>query len=188
MTWLFFAALAALILLPVLLKTWSRHGVRIVRHPYQKRTHLFSPDDRVFHHALKAAMGEEFEILGKIAVEDIVLTKKSAARGHARQTFNPLAGRYFDFVLCDKKNLAVMCGIVLHDKTNPTRQTEQDDPLKRICESISLPFVVFHVKADYALGEIRDKLRLAMTQEPFYLIETDGRKEPRISNLEDVDF
>jgi len=184
MTWPILAAIAALILVLTFRKLLSRHGGRILRHPYQKHSHLFSPDDRVFHHALKAAMGGDYEIFGKIRVADVVLTKKTKTR----QAFDPLAGRHFDFVLCDKKNLAVMCGILLHDKTNPARQTEQDDPLKRICESVSLPLVVFHVKADYALDEIRDKLRQAMIQEPFYLIETGGRKEPRISSLDDVKF
>lgn len=188
MTWFIFAAVAAMILLPLLLKTWSRHGARIVRNPYHKRAHLFSADDRAFHPVLKEAMGNDYEIFGKIPVADIVLAKKIAGRGHGRSSFNPLAGRYFDFVLCDKKSLAVLCAIVLYDKTNPARQAEQGDPLKRICEAVSLPLVVIHVKADYAADEVREKLRQAMTQEPFYLIESSGRKEPRISSLDNMDI
>lgn len=188
MTWLIPAAVAALIVLLVLWKGLSRHGGRIIRHPYQKHAHLFSADDRVFFQALKSAMGDEYEIFGKIRVADIVLTKKSKTQRDSRRAFNPLAGRLFDFVLCDKKTLAVVCAVQLHDKTNPARKTEQDDPLKRICESVSLPFVVFPIKADYSPEEIRDKLRQSLTQEPFYLIETDGRKEPRISSFEDVKF
>ena len=188
MNWLIVAVIAVVVLLTVLVKSFSRHGGRIVRHPYQKQTNLFSPDDRVFHRALRMAVSEDYEIFGKIRVADIVLPKKNASRNDARLAFNPIAGRHFDFVLCDKKSLAVVCAIQLHDKTNPARQTEQDDPLKSICEAISLPFVVFHIKADYPPEEIRDKLLKALTQEPFYLIETDGRKEPRISNIEDMKF
>ncbi|MBS1213081.1 MAG: uncharacterized protein H6R26_1698, partial [Proteobacteria bacterium] len=98
------------------------------------------------------------------------------------------AGRHFDFVLCDKKNLAVACAIQLTDKTDPARSPELGNPIKTVCEAVSLPFVSFHIQADYSIGEMRERLRHAMSQEPFYLVESDGRREPRISNLDDMTF
>lgn len=189
MNWLIVVVVGALLVLPILFKAFSRTSGKTARHPYQKHTALFSPDERVFYRALKEAVGEEYEIFGKIRVADIVLPKKGASRNDARLAFSPIAGQHFDFVLCDRKNLAVACAIQLHDKTNPTKQAErQDNPLKAVCETVALPFVRFAIKADYPIAEVREKLLDAVREEPFFMIETDGRKEPRISNIEDMKF
>lgn len=189
MNWLIVAVVAALIVLPILVKVFSRNGGKAAKHPYQKHTALFSPDDRVFYRALKEAVGYEYEIFGKIRVADIVLPKKGSSRDDARLAFSPIAGRHFDFVLCDKNNLTVACAIQLRDKTNPAKQAEdQKNPLKTVCEAVALPFVRCDIKADYSIPEIREKLQSALRKEPFFLTETDGRKEPRISNIEDMRF
>lgn len=186
--WTITAVIGALIVL-LLVKVFTRNGSKTTKHPYQKYTALFSPDDRVFYEALKEAVGDNYEIFGKIRVADIVLPKKGSSRSDARLAFSPIAGRHFDFVLCDKKNLAVACAIQLRDKTNPARQAEdQKRPLQSVCEAVALPFVRFDIKADYQVPEIREKLLSALRKEPFFMIETDGRKEPRISNIEDMKF
>jgi hypothetical protein len=187
--WLIFAAVAAPIALLLLIKAFSRRGGKAAKHPYQKHIALFSPDDRVFYRTLKEAVGDEYEIFGKIRVADVVLPKKGASRNDARLAFSPIAGRRFDFVLCDKANLTVVCAIQLRDKANPTKWADdQNNPLKTVCEAVGLPFVRCDIKADYSIGEIREKLKGALRKEPFFLTETDGRKEPRISNIEDMKF
>lgn len=189
MNWLIFAAIVVLIVLVLLVKAFAGRGGKAVKYPYQKHSALFSPDDRAFYRTLKGAVGDEYEIFGKIRVADIVLPRKGASRHDARLAFSPIAGRHFDFVLCDKTNLTVVCAIQLRDKANPTKWTDdQNNPLKTVCEAVGLPFVRCDIKADYSVGEIRDKLKGALRKEPFFLIETDGRKEPRISNIEDMKF
>jgi hypothetical protein len=187
MNWLIVAGIAALIVSPLLLKRVIGRGGKLSRRSYQKHAAIFSADDRAFFRPLKDAMGEEFEIFGKIRVCDIILPKKSVAQNGKSSALDPIAGRHFDFVLCDKTTLAVACAIQLHDKTVPALQSEQD-PIKPICENLGLPLVRFNVKADYSVEEIREKLVKAMTREPFYWMETDGRKEPRISSIEDIKF
>ncbi|MDD5034322.1 MAG: DUF2726 domain-containing protein [Methylococcaceae bacterium] len=190
MTWLTIVGLAltivgvtVLIALPFLIRRFSGPSGRKPRHPYQKQTALFTPDERVFFRALKEAVGEEYEIFGKLPVVDIVHSKMGASR-HA---LDPLAGRHFDFVLCERDTLTVTCAILLHDKTSPARQIEPD-PLQPICENLGLPLRRFQIQAAYSAEEIREKLHQALIKEPFYLVETDGRKEPRISSLEDIEL
>jgi hypothetical protein len=179
------AGLLALLILSRLI--FKKSQGKASRSPYQKHTALFSPDDQAFFRALREAAGEDFEVFGKIRVADIVMPKKGVPRDTVRTAFNPIAGRHFDFVLCDRNSLAVVCAIQLHDKINPARQTEHpDDTLRPICESISLPFVRFHIKADYSAEELRERLDKAMSKEPLYLTDTDGRREPRISGFENL--
>lgn len=177
-------AVAALVFLALRLMRLSGRGGRSSRHPYQKHSILFAADDLAFYRALKLALGGEYEIFGKIPVDAIIVPKKGARA----EVFSPIAGRQFDFVLCEPNNLAVVCAIQLHDKADPGRQAEPDDPLPAICESLSLPLVRFQVRAEFSAEDVGDRLRQAMVKEPFFLQETDGRKEPRISNIKDIKF
>lgn len=187
--WLVVSAIAVVVLIFVLTKLFSSSSGKTARNPYQKFTALFSPDERVFYLALKEAVSAEYEVFGKIRAADLIVAKKSLSGQEMRLAPDPIGGRHFDFVLCDKKSLSAACVIQLHDKTDPEQRAQREyDPLGPICENIGLPFALFHVKASYAPEEIREKLRKAMSREPFYLIETDGRKEPRISSLDDVKF
>ena len=124
-------------------------------------------------------MEGEFEIFGKIHVDDILQLK----RGAARDACEAIEDRHFDFVLCDKTSLAPVCVIQLYD-----RGGEEPDPLTLICEGVGLPLLRLSIHMDYPMEVLRDSVRKAMVKEPFYLIETDGRKEPRISNINDMKF
>jgi hypothetical protein len=185
MNWQITAFFAGFILMAFLLKRLFWRGKKPSRHPYQRNSVLFSADDRAFFRALQDAVGAEYEIFGKILVSDIIVPKKGASGRAVNAAFNPIEGRHFDFVLCDKKTLTVACAVQLHDKSHSSRQKEED-PLMPICEHVGLPFVRFPVKADYADLEILEKLRTAMVKEPLSLVETDGRKEPRISSLDNI--
>jgi hypothetical protein len=187
MNWQISAYFAGFILLALLLKRMFWREKKTARHPYQRNSVLFSADDRAFFRALQDAVGAEYEIFGKIHVSDIIVPKKSASVRAVNVAFNPIAARHFDFVLCEKKMLSVACALQLQDKSHSNRQNEED-PLLPICEHVGLPFVRFPIKAEYSSLEILEKLRIAMVKEPLSLVETDGRKEPRISNLDDIKF
>ncbi len=148
---------------------------------------IFTADDRAFFRMLKDAVGGEFEIFGKIRVCDIIVPKKGAS-GHAvKKAFSSIEGRHFDFVLCEKNNLAVACVVQLHDKPHSVRQNKED-PLIPICGNLGLPLLRFAITADYSVEEIREKLRKTIIKEPFLLVEMDGRKEPRISGIDGMKF
>ena len=132
-----------LIAIAILVKTLTAGKSRPPRHPYQKQIALFSPDDQVFHRALTEAVGENYVIFGKIRVADIIVPKKGTPRAEARRAFAPIAGRHFDFVLCEKHNLTVACTIQLTDKTNPARKPDLGNPIKAICETVALPSRAF---------------------------------------------
>jgi hypothetical protein len=40
----------------------------------------------------------------------------------------------------------------------------------------------------YDAAEIKQTIASAVRKEPLYLVESDGRREPRISSIEDIEF
>ena len=186
MKWLMIASIAGLVLMAFLLKWLFWRDKKPSRFPYQKHSMLFSADERVFFRALQGALAAEYEIFGKIRVCDIIVPKGSSGP-RVKSAFGRIEGRHFDFVVCEKKNLAVACAVQLHDHAAPDRLNDED-PLMAICENVGLPLLRFSIKADYSAVEIRESLRKAMAREPFIMVETGGRKEPRISNIDDMKF
>ena len=148
---------------------------------------IFKADEKAFFRTMKDAVGGEYEIFGKIRVTDIIVPKKGASAHAVKKAFNSIEDCYFDFVLCEKTNLAVVCVVQLQDKTHSVRQN-QKDTLIPICENLGLPLVRFAITTDYSAGEIQEKLHKAIIKGPFLLVETDGRKEPRISSIDGMKF
>ena len=148
---------------------------------------IFKADEKAFFRTMKDAVGGEYEIFGKIRVTDIIVPKKGASAHAVKKAFNSIEDCYFDFVLCEKTNLAVVCVVQLQDKTHSVRQNEKDT-LIPICENLGLPLVRFAITTDYSAGEIQEKLHKAIIKGPFLLVETDGSKEPRISSVDGMKF
>jgi hypothetical protein len=189
MNWLIVVSLALLVIVPILLLLLFRKGRRPGKAVFQKNLVLFSPEERILHSVLKQAVGEDFEILGKIRVADMIQPKKGTAGGSVPYHYRETAERQFTFVLCHKSDLSVACAVYLDDRGHGSRKpTEHDGLLKALCESAQLPLVRIATSPFYEITEIREKVLGVMREEPFSLPQLDGRKEPRISSIEGLDL
>ena len=116
--------------------------VRLEEFPYTRNRTLFSPAERSLLGALEQAVGEDYRVFGKVRVADIVSVRSTANQSSWLYAFNQISAKYFDFVLCDKKNLSIRCAIELNDETDESRQRQERDTFSEgICRSISLPFI-----------------------------------------------
>ena len=181
------ALTVGLILLAFLLKRVFWHGKKPPRYPYQRNGMLFTADEKAFFRTLKDTIGDNYEVFGKILAAHIIVPKKGASAHAVKKAFNSIDDRYFDFVLCEKSNLAVVCVVQLQNKNHSVRLNDKD-PLIPICENLGLPLFRFASAADYSVEEIRETLRKTLIKEPCLLVETDGRKEPRISSIDGIKF
>lgn len=74
---------------------------------YKKQTVLFSPAERSFVGVSQQACAEDYLILGKIRVVDVIAVKSNKNRARWQQAFNKICAKHFDFVLCDKADLSI---------------------------------------------------------------------------------
>jgi hypothetical protein len=182
------AGIAALVILFLLIRAITKNPGKPTRPNYQKLDFLFSPEERFFFTALKQAVEESHEVFGKIPVADILQLRRFGQPDAARQSSEINIHQRFDFVLCKKPDLAVTCALQLVEHSVPGRKSRSSDPLQAICESVGLPLIKFETEPLYDPATIRQTIIAAIHKEPMYLIETDGRKEPRFSNLENLDL
>lgn len=180
-------ALAAVLL--AALRAWSGRRGKPVRIGYEKQHFLFSPEERLFYSALKQAVEENYEVFGKIRASDLITPRPVSHRGASPEEPEILAGHHFAFVLCNKADLSVACAVQLQEPASGGRKPQRPpDPLVSVCHAAGLPLVSFVAGPWYDLGEIREAVIQAVRKEPLYVVESGGRKEPRISGFDNLDL
>lgn len=70
---------------------------------YRKQKVLFTAAERSFLGILDQAVGDQYRILGKVRIADVLTPEKGMTRKHWQIAFNKISSKHFDYVLCDKQ-------------------------------------------------------------------------------------
>jgi hypothetical protein len=136
-------------------------------YPYIKKQVLFSPAERSFLGVLNQAIGEEYLVFGKVRVADIVEPQRSLDKSKRQRAFNRISAKHFDFVLCAKGDLAVVCAIELNDHSHQqSKRQDRDAFLVGLCQAISLPLIQMPAQRTYSVPEIRTKVLSTLEGHP----------------------
>ena len=155
MLWLI---LGIIIVLIILLKVMNTSG-SASSFPYELQGPLFTPAERSFLGVLNSVLKDEVNIFGKVRVADILKPIKGLSPSDRQKAFNKISSKHFDFVLCNKSDLSVICVVELNDKShNAKKRQERDAFLEKACEAASLPLVQIPAKAGYSLDEVKKQL------------------------------
>ncbi|MCU7797282.1 MAG: DUF2726 domain-containing protein [Candidatus Thiodiazotropha sp. (ex Myrtea spinifera)] len=161
MEWIFIIILV-LVVLVVLARFTKKTSGEIFG--YKTRGPLFSKAERSFLGVLEQAITEEFRVLGKVRVADILSQEKGMNRCNWQKAFNKISAKHFDFVICNKADLSVMAVIELDDKShNNQRRAARDEVLDKACESAGLIIVHFPAKHSYEVVAVRDTIIECLT-------------------------
>jgi len=126
-------------------------------YPYSKQAVLFTPAERSFLGVLNQAVGNEVQIFGKVRVADVLTPKKGMSRSDWWRAFNKISAKHFDFILCDKQDLSIICAVELDDSShNSKNRKERDVFLVGACNSSSIPLIQIPTQPSYNFREIRE--------------------------------
>lgn len=166
MSWLFLILIVLLMLAVIAIKL-KQSAVQTEGYPYTKKQVLFSPAERSFLGVLDQAIGEEYLVFGKVRVADIVEPQRSLDKSKRQKAFNRISAKHFDFVLCAKGDLAVVCAIELNDQSHQQRKRQDRDAfLVGLCQAISLPLIQMPAQRTYSVPEIRAKVLSTLEGHP----------------------
>lgn len=126
--------------------------------PYEKDD-LFSPAERSFLGVLEQACGDEFRIMGKVRLGDLVKVKAGLDNKERQSAFNRIQSKHVDFVACDPGDLSVQFVVELDDKSHgrPDRQ-ERDAFVDRVMDAAGIPMIHFAARKAYVVQEVRAAL------------------------------
>lgn len=127
--------------------------------PYQKEPTLFTPAERSFLGVLEQALGDEFRIMGKVRLADVLKVKPGIAGPERQKAFNKIQSKHLDFVACDPNSLTIEFAVELDDKSHERRDRQDRDAfLDKAMETAGLPIIRFAAKASYSVQEVRDTI------------------------------
>jgi len=128
-------------------------------YPYQKASVLFTPAERSFLGVLKQSVGDKIEIIGKVRVADVISPKKGLSPSARQKAFNKISAKHFDFLLCNKSDMAVLCAVELNDSSHRTpNRAERDDFLLNVCRAADVPLLQIPAKNSYNLNDVKEHL------------------------------
>ncbi len=123
---------------------------------YEKIETLFSKSERSLLGVLKLAIEDRAIVFGKVRVADVIKPKKSKSRKEWQIAFNKISSKHFDFIICKKECLSIICAIELDDKSHESKKRKKrDDFLNKSCSSAKLPLIHIKAKDKYDINEIR---------------------------------
>jgi hypothetical protein len=146
---------------------------------------LFNLGERSLFSVLKQAVGDEFEVFGKVCASEILQPRQGTSRNQARDLLRAIAGRKFTFVLCHKADLSIAAIVEMNRHGHARKSRDEGDPAAELCRAVGLPLITIAAGPYYDLEEIRTAILEEVRREPVFPDELNGRRiEPRISNLD----
>jgi hypothetical protein len=98
-----------------------------VSFPYKKLDCLFTDAELSFLGVFNQALTGKVEIFGKVRVADVLGVVEVLSPSAKQTAFNKISAKYFDFVLCDKKTLGILCVIELDDQSHNAKKRQKRD-------------------------------------------------------------
>ncbi|ELR65756.1 hypothetical protein C942_00842 [Photobacterium marinum] len=127
---------------------------------------LFTAAERSFYGVLTQSLKDNYVLLGKVRVADIIKPQGNLNRSEWQTAFNQISRKHIDFVICDKDNLSILCAIELNDSShNKADRAQRDAFLSRALSSANIPFVEFTAKRSYVIRDIQNELHQFLAQQ-----------------------
>jgi very-short-patch-repair endonuclease len=129
------------------------------RLPYEKQPALFTPAERSFLGVLEQAVGNEFRIMGKVRLGDVVRVKAGLDNKVRQSALNKIQSKHVDFVACDPSDLSIQFVVELDDKSHEREDRQDRDAfVDKVMEAAGIPIIHFPVKKSYVVQEVRGAL------------------------------
>lgn len=134
--------------------------------PYQREPALFTPAERSFLAVLEQAIGNQFRVMGKVRVADVIKVKSGLDASARQQAFNRIQSKHLDFVVCDPNDLLVQFVVELDDASHQqSRRQNRDEFLDKALTAAGVPVFHFPVKRAYSVQDIRGTIFERPTKE-----------------------
>ncbi len=150
------AILLALLALALLWRWWREPTVYL-----EAVESLLTPAERRFHETLRRAVPDDWQVLVKVRIADVIRVTSEHAPSRQR-VFRSISSKHVDFVLADRKSLRPVAAVELDDSSHRRRDRRKRDVLvDRVFATASLPLVRVPAAARYRLDEIAEVIERA---------------------------
>ncbi len=160
---LLWSAIAAVLI--VLAVIWLRERTsRSVGYPYARRERLLSPHGRHFLQVLDKIVGPDVRVFAKVRVTDVMRVTHPSGSGAFARALARIASQRFDFVLCDRDSLTVLCAVTLDEleRRDPGEASFAQSFPAQMCRFAGLPLLRVIARREYDLKDLGDRVTEAV--------------------------
>ncbi len=152
------ALLVVLGIVVAVIKVLTRKGLP-TGYPYEREPALFTPAERSFLGVLDQAIGDEFRIMGKVRLADVIKVRPGTDRTTWQKAFNRIQSKHLDFVACDPSDLSVQFAVELDDKSHDRADRQARDAfLDAAIEKAGIPLIRFAAQRSYVIEDVRNAI------------------------------
>lgn len=125
--------------------------------PFRKKGNLFTPFERTFFGLLEEAVGNEFRILCRVKMSDILTIHQSTDKKTSKNAASRAGSKNLDFVLCSKKDMSPIIAIdLVHSGGKEGYKSQRDFYVSGALDAAHIPHCRIKVRPGYKAQDIRD--------------------------------
>ena len=154
MVWVGLISIVLVVVLFILKPTTAKTAASLP-FPYVKQQALFTPAERSFLGMLDLLLNDQYRIMGKVRIADVITVASHQSRAQWQSAFNRINAKHFDFVLCDTYDLSPIAVIELDDKSHDAKTRQlRDDFLTGVCDAAALPLIRIPARRVYTRSDV----------------------------------
>lgn len=124
---------------------------------FKPKGQLFTPVERSFLQLLEQAVGNEFKIICRVKLSDLVTVRNPLRKKQMSDALSKTSAKHLDFVLCDRKSLdPVMAVDLVYRQGTESYKAQKDLFVTNALDNANIPLARIKVKSGYSLEEIKD--------------------------------
>jgi len=132
-------------------------------YPYQLSNQLLTRAERSFYGVLSQTIGNEWLIFSKVRVADVIKPQKGLSRSQWQSSFNSIASKHFDFVICDPKDTSFKFAVELDDSSHSKQnQKTRDHFINNACKASGLPLLRVKASKGYVVESLKNEISLLL--------------------------
>lgn len=132
-------------------------------YPYQLSKYLLSRAERSFYGVLVQSIGNTEIVFVKVRLADVIAPKKGLSRLDWQRSFNAIAAKHLDFIVCNANDCAVKLAVELDDASHQASKTQKRDELvNKACQSAGLPLLRIKAARTYAIADLQHQIMAAL--------------------------
>jgi len=155
-------AIGALILLALLAQLLKE---REPAFPYDPAEALLTAAERAFYEVLIDAIGDDFDILCKVRLADVIVVRPGLSQRFRMRAFNRISAKHLDFVICDPESYVVIGVIELDDRSHLREdRRERDEFIDGALEAAGISILHMPAQRRYSALKLRDQVLDSLEQ------------------------
>lgn len=130
-----------------------------VAFPFKRKTQLFTPVEHTFLNLIEQAMGNEFRIVCRVRLNDVLQVRQQTSKKHATNALSRASAKQLDFVLCDRTDMTPIMAIdLVHNLGKEGYKSQRDWFVTGALDAAGVPHARIKVKSGYSVEEVRECL------------------------------